>query len=109
VPLHSAIAKEVFKVGVKAFRSYYRTEGKAFNSLYKGFPRGVARGVRHGLAAGSVAGTFIAPDTPGQDENAIQKPYAKRQRFTSRKSYKARGRRPRRISCRNPSRYQYRR
>ncbi len=101
--IHAKIITEGFKVGVKAFRSYYRLEGKAFNRLYTGFPQSktIGGGVRHGLTSGSVVGSLIndAEDSPG---NGIQKIQPKKQ-FTPRKSYQTRGRYPSSRGSRCPS------
>ncbi len=68
-------AKELFKVGVKAFTRYYRAEGKAFNRLYSGFPqsRRISAGVRHGLTAGSLIGNIINDDGTPESTNGISK------------------------------------
>ncbi len=88
----SIVARELFRLGTKAFSRYYRAEGKAFDKLYSDFPRAsvIGRGVRHGLTAGGVAGSLInqAPDSPG---NGVQKPF-QRPQITPRKPYKTRGR-----------------
>ena len=96
------IAREILRTAARFGSRYYRVEGQAFNKLYKDFPKGVGRGARHGLTAGSIAGTFInneADDSPG---NVIQKPFSKRQQFTSRKSNQTRFRRTRRNNSRCP-------
>ena len=92
------IAKEILKLGVRAGSRYYKAEGRAFKSLYKGssLPRGVGRGARHGLTAGSIAGTFInspADDTPGNGiQKRIQRKYPPRKPYQTRRGQTSRSR-----------------
>ncbi len=90
--LHAKLVGEVFKVGVKAFRSYYRLEGKAFDKLYTGFPRSrtIGRGVRHGLTAGSIVGGTLKNDYADDSADA---PFSKsRNGYPASTPYKARNR-----------------
>ncbi len=101
------IFTEATKIGIRAFRSYYKFEGKAFDRLYTGFRQSktIGRGVRHGLTAGSTIGSLIAPDSPGRDNDngfpqqiqqrklpQTNQPYKTRRRSTIRYSAKCRPR-----------------
>ncbi len=92
------VAKELIKVAIKHYSRYYKLEGRAFNSLYKGFRPGVARGVRHGLASGSVIGSVLKNDFSDDSTDGI--PQKKQYGSPARSSYKARGRRPGRFNRR---------
>ncbi len=88
---------QILKVGTVIFRhrkaiySVLTAQDRYIDKAMKAGRYGLQarRGVRHGALGGSLLGTLIAPDSPGNDD-AIQKPFQKRQQFTSRKPYKTR-------------------
>ncbi len=76
---------QVLKIQDRIIDKTYRKAG-----LYN---RGIVTGIKHGLIAGQVIGGTLnlglAPDSPGRD---LDGPIQKKPRYSSRKSYKTRGR-----------------
>ncbi len=103
MPIHaliSNIARPFIRQQAGNIYRVLRAQDRVVDYTYRKtglYNRGVVEGIKHGLIAGQAIGGGLqlglnAPDTPG---NQVGFPSKKRQRFTSRKSYKTRGRYPR--------------
>ncbi len=111
------IAQTVYKHR-KSIYAVVTAQDRYLSKAYRagGYGKATNYGVRSGALAGSIIGTYIAPDSPGND-NAVQKqreqpptgtPYKTRSgpagRFSSGSRFRQRTYRKQRCSC--PGKYQ---